>query len=101
MPVSGKLELTLKIRELPTDVKTVENGWKEFVVLCGEREVTIKLRPKLYAKLEEAKKYPEWVCAFSGLMGAPTEKGFVLAEPGVQVFEKKPKEPKSEEPKKA
>lgn len=31
MPTSGKLELTIKINEMPTDIRTVENGWKEFV----------------------------------------------------------------------
>jgi hypothetical protein len=34
------------------------------------------------------------VAALAGLMGESTEKGFVLNEPNIQVFEKKPKEPK-------
>jgi hypothetical protein len=98
MPLSGKLELVLKINQFPEDTKTVQNGWKEFVVVCGEREVTVTVKPKVFAKLEEAKaKYPEWVAAISGQMGAMTEKGFVLDQPNIQVFEKKPKEPKKPE----
>jgi hypothetical protein len=30
MPSPGKLELTIKINEMPADVETVENGWKQF-----------------------------------------------------------------------
>jgi hypothetical protein len=35
-----------------------------------------------------------WVAAIAGKMGEPTDRGFVLNEPSIQVFEKKPKEPK-------
>jgi hypothetical protein len=35
-----------------------------------------------------------WVAAIAGKMGEPTDRGFVLNEPAIQVFEKKPKEPK-------
>ena len=37
-----------------------------------------------------------WVAAIAGQMGEKTDKGFVLKEPNIQVFEKKPKEPKSD-----
>jgi len=37
--------------------------------------------------------FPLWVAAIAGKMGQATEKGFVLAEANIQVFEKKPKEP--------
>ena len=35
MPVTGKLELTIKISELP-NAATVENGWKSFEIDCDE-----------------------------------------------------------------
>ena len=35
--------------------------------------------------------FPQWVGAISGKMGEATENGFILLEPAVQVFEKKPK----------
>ena len=35
-----------------------------------------------------------WVGAIAGKFGAATEKGFILDQPSIQVFEKKPKAPK-------
>ena len=76
---TGKLELTIKINELPTDV------------------VSVTLKPKIWKKLEDAAaNYPMWVAAIGGKMGESTSNGFVLSEPNIQVFEKKPKEPKPE-----
>jgi hypothetical protein len=93
MALEGKLELVLKINALPTEVKTDKNGWKQFVVVCGDRHVSMTMRPKLYLRLTEAAaKWPMWVASISGQMGKSTDKGFVLDEPNVQVFERKPKE---------
>ena len=41
-----------------------------------------------------------WVAAIAGKLGEMTEGGFELAQPNIQVFERKPKppkEPKAEE----
>lgn len=93
MSVSGKLELTVKITELP-DADTVENGWKSFEVDCDGQIVSVTVKPKIWKKLEDAQaNFPLWVAAIAGKMGAATEHGFVLAEANIQVFEKKPKEP--------
>ncbi|KJH70066.1 hypothetical protein [Aliterella atlantica] len=95
MPTPGKLELTIKINEFPANVQTVENGWKQFDIDIGEQIVSVTLKPKVFKKLEQAQEnYPMWVAAIAGQMGEKTEKGFVLKEPNVQTFEKKPKEPK-------
>ncbi|HAA32799.1 MAG TPA: fertility inhibition FinO-like protein [Cyanobacteria bacterium UBA8553] len=95
MSTPGKLELTIKINEFPTDVKTVDNGWKEFDLDCDGQVVTIKVRPKVFKKLEQAQEnYPMWVAAIAGKMGESTKVGFVLDQPNIQVFERKPKEPK-------
>ncbi len=94
MSTPGKLEVTIKINQLPTEVTTGQNGWKEFGLDCGGRTVTVTLRPKLFAKLESAAtQYPEWVAALTGQMGPQTSDGFVLLEPNLQVFERKPKAP--------
>ena len=93
MTVSGKLELTIKISELP-NANTVENGWKSFEIDCDGQIVSVTVKPKVWKKLEDAQtNFPMWVAAIAGKMGQPTEKGFVLAEASIQVFEKKPKEP--------
>ncbi len=95
MPTSGKLELTIKINEFPDTVRTVENGWKEFDLDCDDQIVTIKVKPKVFKKLEQAQEsYPMWVAAIAGKMGEPTRGGFILEQPNIQVFERKPKEPK-------
>ena len=93
MTISGKLELTIKINELPNSA-TVENDWKSFDVDCDGQIVSVTVKPKVWKKLEDAQaNFPMWVAAIAGKMGQPTEKGFVLAESNIQVFEKKPKEP--------
>ena len=99
MAVTGKLELTIKITEFPTDVQTVENNWKQFPVDCDGRIFTITVKPKMFKKLEEAQaNYPMWVAAIAGKLGEATPDGFVLADPAIQVFEKKPKDPKEAAP---
>ncbi len=95
MPTTGKLELTIKINEFPSDAQTVENGWKQFELDCEGQLVRVKVKPKVFKKLEEAQaNYPMWVAAIAGKMGEPTREGFVLDQPNIQVFERKPKEPK-------
>ncbi len=93
MAVNGKLELTIKINELP-NAATIENGWKSFEIDCDGQIVSVTVKPKIWKKLEDAQtNFPMWVAAIAGKMGQSTEKGFVLSEANVQVFEKKPKEP--------
>ncbi len=92
--IPGKMEVTIKISQFPTEVKTVTNGWKQFLVDADGREISITVKPRVFTKLEEAqKKYPQWVAAITGKLGEVTQKGLVLAEPSIQVFEKKPKPP--------
>jgi hypothetical protein len=97
MPIPGKMEITIKIKQLPTEVQMTANGWKEFIVEVDGREISITVRPKMFAKLEHAQKsYPAWVAAIAGKMGKATEKGFILDEPNIQVFEKKQKAPEAQ-----
>lgn len=97
MPVSGKLEVTIKINELP-DAQAVENSWKHFEIDCDGQLVSITVKPKVWKKLEDAQaNFPLWVAAIAGKIGAKTATGFVLNEPNIQVFERKPKEPKPEQ----
>ncbi len=93
MPTPGKIEVTIKINQLPTEVTTNKHGWKEFRLDCGGRLVQISLRPRMWNKIEEAaKQWPMWLAAITGSMGPSIGNGFALAEPAVQVFERKPKE---------
>ena len=93
MAIQGKLELTIKINELPDDVSVDKNGWKSFDLDCDGQILSVTVKPKVFKKLEDAQaNYPQWVAAIAGKMGEATETGFVLLEPNIQVFEKKPKE---------
>ena len=94
---TGKLEVTIKINELPNDVETNKDNCKIFQLDCDGRVVSVTVKPKIWKKLEDAAaNYPQWVAAIGGKMGESTPDGFVLSEPNIQVFEKKPKEPKPE-----
>jgi F-type H+-transporting ATPase subunit beta len=59
------------------------------------RIFSVTVKPKVFKKLEDAQaNFPMWVAAIAGKLGEATDKGFILADPNIQVFEKKPKEPK-------
>lgn len=89
--IQGKLEITIKITELPT-ATAVENGWQHFQIDCDGRIISVTVKPKVWKKLTDAQaNFPQWVGAIAGSMGEATENGFVLLEPNIQVFEKKPK----------
>lgn len=99
MPTSGKLELIIKINEFPSNVRTVENGLKQFDIDTGAQIVTITVKPKMFKKIEQSQEnYPMWVAAIAGQMGEKTKQGFVLNEPNIQVFERHPKESKEATP---
>jgi hypothetical protein len=95
MAVQGKLEVTIKINELPAIASKDKNGWVTFELDCEGRLFTATVKPKVFKKLEDAQaNFPMWVAAIAGKLGQPTIHGFVLEDVNVQVFEKKPKEPK-------
>ena len=93
MGLTGKLEVTIKINQLPSEVATTKNGWKEFQVELGARSAVVAMRPRLWTRLEEASKtFPHWIAVITGQMGDDVSKNcFRLNEPNVQVFEYKPK----------
>lgn len=89
--IAGKLEIIIKINELPQP-KTVENAWQQFDVDCDGRITAITVKPKIYKKLTYVTShYPQSVAAITGKLGQSTEHGFVLEEPSIQVFKRKPK----------
>ncbi|MCC5668939.1 fertility inhibition FinO-like protein [Nostoc sp. CHAB 5784] len=89
--ISVKLEVTIKINELP-EAKTIENNWQQFNIDCDGRIISITVKPKIWKKLTDAaSNYPQWVAAIAGKLGQQTEHRFILEEPSIQVFERKPK----------
>lgn len=98
MTLVGKLEVTIKINRLPTEVTTDKNGWKEFNVDFGKRGARVSLRPRMWNRLEQAANtHPHWIAVITGQMGDDVQKGvFKLLEPNLQVFEYTPKAPSAE-----
>ncbi len=85
----GKLELNIKITELPNWVETIKRGWQRFCINVDGQVIRIKVRPRVWNKLIEANaKYSEWVASITGQMGHNIHNGFELLEPQVQVYEK-------------
>jgi hypothetical protein len=91
--ITGKMEVCLKIHELPADSKTTRNGWEEFIIETERHAVKTTVRPKTWKKLQNAgKEYSHWIANIRGQMGPRSKKGFELLTPAVQIFETKPKE---------
>jgi hypothetical protein len=92
MTIIGKLEITIKINQIPESTPA-KNGWQAFEVDCDGQIIAVTVRPKVWKKLEDAQaNYPSWVASITGKMGNRSKSGFALEEPAIQVFERKPKE---------
>ena len=90
MEVSGRLEVALKINDIPNAV-TIEKGRKVFVVEADGYKVKIILKLKSWKKFEKAaKEYEAWVANISGKIKYEDEM-FEIINPGLQIFEKKVK----------
>src|SRR5512135_666548 len=94
MAVDAKLEVTLKFTTVP-NAKPAGQGKMAFALKTPDGQlVTAEVSTKAWNKLSKAAQdWPGWAAALTGTMGARTEKGFTLANPGLQVFERKPKAP--------
>lgn len=95
MPTLAKLEVLVKFSEMPAEISVIANQWRQIRVPCEGFVVQFSLRPKHWAKLEQAAKdWPLWTASVNG---KPKDLGggvLELEEPAVQVFERKPKEEK-------
>ena len=94
MAVDAKLEVTLKFTTLP-NAKPAGPGKMAFALKTPDGQcVTAEVSSKVWNKLvKTAEDWPAWTAALAGTMGPRTEKGFTLENPGLQVFERKPKAP--------
>lgn len=87
--ITGKIEICIKINELPADSKTLRNGWEEFIIDTQGKMVKITVRPRTWKKLQQASRnYPVWIANIRGKIGSKIKGGFELLTPGVQIFEK-------------
>jgi hypothetical protein len=86
--VTGKIDVMLKINELPANSKTTRNDWEGFIIKAGDASVKMTVRPKVWGKLQRANRdYPSWVANIRGKMGTIKKDGFELETPGIQIFD--------------
>lgn len=91
MAIPGKLDVTLKINQLP-QAKPASPGTLLFAVQADGRAVIVEMKNKQWNTLKKAEEqYPQWVAAITGKLGDAIEGGFRLENPSLQVFEKKAK----------
>jgi len=92
----GKLEVNIKISELPNWVETIKRGWQRFCINADGQIVQMVVRPRVWNKLLQAnQEYQMWVANITGKMGPRIKDGFVLLEPAIQVYEKLTQKPES------
>lgn len=83
---------------MPPYYMMAANGWYSFDIDCDGIVVEATIRPKLWNKLlAAATSRKPWMAVLSGKMGARTKNGFILQQPGLQVYEKAMKEEDSSE----
>ena len=91
MAIPGKLDVTLKINQLP-QAKPASAQTMLFAVQADGQTVVVELKTKAWNTLKTAAEiYPQWVAAIGGKLGEAITGGFRLENPAVQVFERKPK----------
>lgn len=83
----GRLEINIKITELPNWVEIARRGWRRICLNVEGRIVQMTIRPKVWNKLLNAnEEYPNWVASITGTMGHRIKDGFELVEPAIQVY---------------
>ncbi len=91
MAIPGKLDVTVKINQLP-QAKPASAQTMLFAIQTEGQTVAVELKNKAWNNLKTAAEtYPQWVAAITGKIGATIPGGFRLDSPAVQVFEKKAK----------
>ncbi len=85
----ARMDITLKINEIPKNFQTTKKGWFIFSVNAGGLIVKMRARPRVWNRLVNADaEFPEWVAIIKGQFGQKYGDGLTLENFGVQVFEK-------------
>lgn len=89
-PVAARLEVNIKITQVPTNFRVTKHGWYEFMVQTEKCPVKISIRPKVWNKLLQAEEnYPHWIASISGRIGKKIRfGGFELEDAVVQIFQR-------------
>lgn len=96
--VPCKLEVIVKITALPIHVRTVKNGWKQFILNGDGQRIRVKVRPKAWHKLHQAnQQWQTWTALIKGDMGQALKDGFEMLNPTVQIFQQPTSELESDD----
>lgn len=78
--ITGKLEITTKINELPQP-KILENSWQQFDIDCDGRIISVA-KPKVWKNLTDtASNYHQCIATITLQLGQQTDNRFVLDKP--------------------
>ena len=92
--VAGKIEVTLKLNQLPNWVYRGKNDEHKFFVNGGGYIFEVRCRPRTWQKLLQAQQdYPAWTAAITGQLGVRIKQGFRLLNASIQIYESKVKTP--------
>jgi hypothetical protein len=91
MPIKGKLEIIIKIHDIPRGLKALNDHRQHFQIEIEDGVlVDVVLKPKSIKSLEDAKaQWSSWTAAIKGTFGGVTPRGFALKNGAVQVFANK------------
>ncbi|MBD2452239.1 hypothetical protein H6G76_35100 [Nostoc sp. FACHB-152] len=97
--MQAKSEVIIKFSGSLPEAKPAANKKVE-VSLTDQNGIvfTALINAKSWRKAEtNASEFADWAGAISGKLGVRTDSGFEVIDAGLQIFEKKAKEPKTEE----
>ncbi|MBW4564938.1 MAG: hypothetical protein KME32_28290 [Mojavia pulchra JT2-VF2] len=94
-----KSEVTIKFSgELPTATPAANKKVEVSLTDQNGYVFTAQVNAKSWRKAEtNTSEFADWAGAISGKLGQRTDSGFEIVDAGIQIFEKKVKEPKPEE----
>lgn len=89
----ARAEITLKFTTIPK-VRCADNKRVEFDLATDKGVVfTVNIKAKSWrSALKKMEEMDDWIAVVKGKLGQPCERGFFLAEAGLQVFEILPKQ---------
>lgn len=87
--ISGRLEVRLKLVDMPKHVQKVKNDWRELIVRASGLDYVLRIRPRAWQQIQTANnQYEAWMAIITGKLGARVKNGFRLTDISVQVVER-------------
>ena len=88
MATAAHIQITCKISEVPKS--KMVNGLVEFYLTENNQAVMVRVKPKQFKQLTDHS-FEYWAASIVGKLGPVHGRGFELLNPGIQVYQRKPK----------